>query len=558
MTFFHFNPLLSDCVYTGYTESTVHFTMDKSPATLEHHAKLVSKVSAEVRAFHDSRTPFRIYHGSTNSTRTIIRDPATSIDISALKNILFIDTTANIVSVEPNVPMDVLVKATLAHGLVPPVVPEFPGITAGGGFAGSAGESSSFKYGFLDATVERVEVVLGDGSIREGRQNGSEEERELICALAGTLGTIGVLTRLDIRLVEAKDFVELTYHPVYDFEEAKKKIESAILQQSENEFVDGIMYSSTKGVIVTGKMVNGTHGKKITRFSRRTDEWFFIHVEEKISRVSPNPQPKLLLNTENDATFVQKSSDYCPMVDYVPLTDYLFRYDRGAFWMGKYGCAHFLLPFTKLTRTLLDSLFHTRAMFHALHASRMQQHHIVQDLAVPFRHITSFLQYLDKDFGIYPLWLCPLKFQSMGLHIKHLPNDSDMLLNVGVWGPWGKKHISFQEANRALEAKVKDLQGSKWLYAQMTYSREEFWEIYDQKSYENSRKKYSANNLPDVFDKVKQTEKKRVPETFFELLEEKFFNFWLLGGLWGLWEAWIGRDYIYKLNKVETPFTIKA
>jgi hypothetical protein len=133
-----------------------------------------------------------------------------------------------------------------------------------------------------------------------------------------------------------------------------------------------------------------------------------------------------------------------------------------------------------------------------------------------------------------------------------------MLLNVGVWGPWGKKHISFQEANRALEAKVKDLQGSKWLYAQMTYSREEFWEIYDQKSYENSRKKYSANNLPDVFDKVKQTEKKRVPETFFELLEEKFFNFWLLGGLWGLWEAWIGRDYIYKLNKVETAFTIKA
>ena len=38
-----------------------------------------------------------------------------------------VDTKKNVALVEPNVPMDNLVDATLRHGLVPPVVMEFPG-----------------------------------------------------------------------------------------------------------------------------------------------------------------------------------------------------------------------------------------------------------------------------------------------------------------------------------------------------------------------------------------------------------------------------------------------
>ncbi|ENI08504.1 hypothetical protein COCC4DRAFT_37225, partial [Bipolaris maydis ATCC 48331] len=67
--------------------------------------------------------------------------------------------------IEPNVPMDVLVQETMKAGLLPPVVMEFPGITVGGGFVGTAGESSSFKYGFFDRTVLSAEVVLADGTL---------------------------------------------------------------------------------------------------------------------------------------------------------------------------------------------------------------------------------------------------------------------------------------------------------------------------------------------------------------------------------------------------------
>jgi hypothetical protein len=68
------------------------------------------------------------------------------VDTSAMSHVLKIDTDRMTALVEPYVPMDSLVEATLQHGLIPPVVMEFPGITVGGGFAGTSGESSSFRY----------------------------------------------------------------------------------------------------------------------------------------------------------------------------------------------------------------------------------------------------------------------------------------------------------------------------------------------------------------------------------------------------------------------------
>lgn len=59
------------------------------------------------------------------------------MDTSGLDHILKVDREKHTVLVQPNVPMDMLVEETLKFGLLPPVVMEFPGITVGGGFAGS-------------------------------------------------------------------------------------------------------------------------------------------------------------------------------------------------------------------------------------------------------------------------------------------------------------------------------------------------------------------------------------------------------------------------------------
>ena len=100
---------------------------------METHKLVVSSLAAKVAQFSASKTPFRIYHGSTLSTRQSSRQRNQIIDVGSLNNVLQFDKARKTVLVEPNVPMDKLVERTLAQGLLPKVVMELPNITVGGG-----------------------------------------------------------------------------------------------------------------------------------------------------------------------------------------------------------------------------------------------------------------------------------------------------------------------------------------------------------------------------------------------------------------------------------------
>ena len=176
---------------------------------MEVHAKSVLAIANQVARFHVQKTPFRIYYGSTNSTRSTTLSDATSINISALNNVLSVDSQARTCLVESNVPMDALVAATLPFRLISPDVLEFPGITVGGAFAGTGGESSSFRYAFFDQCVKWVEIILATGVIVIASPT---ENADQFWGSAGTFGTLGVATLFEIDLIPAKDFVEVTYH----------------------------------------------------------------------------------------------------------------------------------------------------------------------------------------------------------------------------------------------------------------------------------------------------------------------------------------------------------
>lgn len=178
---------------------------------MERHNIAVDAISARVRQFYVQKEKFRIYHGSTNSTRQPAVKSNKILDTSDLSHILKVDVKARTVLVEPNMPMDQLVEETLKHGLIPPVVMEFPGITVGGGYAGTAGESSSFKYGFFDCTINYVEMVLANGDVVTCSDS---EKPDLFYGAAGAVGSIGVVTLVEIQLIVAKKYVETTYHPI--------------------------------------------------------------------------------------------------------------------------------------------------------------------------------------------------------------------------------------------------------------------------------------------------------------------------------------------------------
>ncbi|RDW64037.1 hypothetical protein BP5796_10539 [Coleophoma crateriformis] len=494
---------------------------------MEKHASAVAAIASSVKEFYNRKEAFRIYHGSTNSTRASQYQRKQMVDTSGLSHVLKVDTNAKTAIVEPNVPMDRLVEATLQHGLIPPVVMEFPGITVGGGFAGTAGESSSFRYGFFDRTINWIEIVLANGEVVRAS---STERPDLFFGAASSFGTLGVTTLLEIQLVDAATFVELTYIPVRGMSEAQSRIEAATEDPSV-EYLDGIMFAHDFGVICLGHRTNHVKkGAAVQRFTRPTDPWFYLHAKNLFRR------------------------NAFPITEAIPIVDYLFRYDRGGFWVASYAFKYFLTPFNCVTRWLLDGFMHTRVMYHALHKSGLSSQYIIQDVAIPYSRAGEFIQHLDVRFKQYPIWLCPLKqsgkliASTHSLQVEKTKHRMpEMMLNFGVWGPGPTNRKEFVAWNRQFERTVHNLGGQKWLYAHAYYTEEEFNNIYNRERYDALRKKYHAQYLPTVYDKVKvdiAKEQEAIDESWMLWLLTLFWSIWPLAGLYGVLHTMIKRDYL--------------
>ena len=511
---------------------------------MDDHEKDVSAIARRVRHFYDLKESFWIYHGSTNSTRPVSFERSRIVDTSKLNRIISLNREKATIIVEPNVSMDELVAETLLYGFVPPVVPEFPGITVGGAFAGTAGESSSYKHGFFDRTVNWVEIILANGEcLIASPQN---HYSDLYRAAAGSFGSLGVLTSMEIQLMRAEPYIHVTYHPASSLSEAIQLIKRLIVDPKV-EFLDGIIYAVDKIIIISGCSVKiDPHQRtRIQKFTRAFDPWFFLHAKEMTAKGE----------VASEIT---------------PVPDYLFRYDRGAFWTGIYAFQYFMMPFNRFTRWVLDFLLHTRVMYRALHASGYSRRYIIQDVAIPLNRSEEFFMFLDKLYGIYPLWICPLK---QGIEKSFNPiigpnvNESDastiasekdiqkdkddveedISLNFGIWGPGSLDWLKFVDQNRRLENKVRELGGLKWLYAHTFYTEDEFWQIYDQKWYDAVRKKYHATSLPSVYEKVRVSFSKKSLECMSENpLVKALWNVWPISALYGVHKALTDSTYLFK------------
>jgi delta24-sterol reductase len=189
-------------------------------------------------------------------------------------------------------------------------------------------------------------------------------------------------------------------------------------------------------------------------------------------------------------------------------------------------------------------------MYTALHASGQSKKYIVQDLALPYSTAQQFVEYTDKEFGIYPLWLCPLKqspLPNMHPHFNEVEADGKTLkpmLNIGLWGFGPQNHDEFVRKNRDLERKLLELGGMKWLYAHTYYTEDEFWRSFDKNWYDRLRTKYDATSLPSVYEKVKVDVEagKKAEET--KGLLGRTYTTWPFSWFYVIYKAIQSRTYI--------------
>ncbi len=447
--------------------------------TSKKHARKVVRLSREMQDNYAHSRKVRIYHGTSNSTRVLSFKKNGVVDISDLDQVIKVNKNGRYAIVEPNVPMDKLVNETLKHGLIPPVVMEFPGITVGGGIQGGAGESSSFKWGLFDNCCLEYEVILGNGKVVKASP---KVKADLFYGLASSYGSVGIISAAKLKLIPAKKYVRLKYIKVNSFEEVVEVIKKETKRGS--DFVDGILFSKNLGVVMEGTLTDYVD-LPITTFSKTTDEWFYLHAKKN----------------------AEKKSGW---EEIIPIRDYFFRYDQGTFWVSRYAFLRLKFPFNRFTRMLFNVAFKTRAMFRFLQALKTSQQTITQDISLSADKIFTFLDYLDKNINIYPLWFCPLR-PIKDAFLSPIFMSTDLIINVGVWGKLIKDFKKILNLNRKIEKKTLELGGRKILYAQCYYPESEFWSIYDRQKYDKLREKYdSTKTFPDIYDKVIVKEKYKV------------------------------------------------
>ena len=431
---------------------------------------------------------------------------------------------------EPNVRLDALFDATFPLGLMPPTVLEFPGITVGGAFSGASGESMSWDEGLFDACVLETEIILGNGEVVKAVKGG--ENADLFDAARCSLGTLGVVTLLKVRLREAKDSVLVRY----ERREGVGVMVGRVAELCEGEerafdYIDGLMYSRSNGVIITARHIDSKSEEArkypMKRFDRALDKWFFRHAHAV-------------------------ESGHCEVV---PLRSYLFRYDRGAFWGGETMLAYFGVPSNRFTRALFDRFCTSGAIYKAQTATNSAEFAIIQDLLLPVETSKEWVDFVNDELGIWPLWCAPVRKLTNDNEIwghpfwKTKPGEAAagqlgklgrLFFNWGVWGPCDGEPEAFNRINRRLEERLKELRGMKVIYAAAFYTEEEFWDLYDREQYDKARKKWHAETLPTVWDKInrnpsrKEVEMEKIerkPPTLFERLLEV----WPLGGLYQLY-----------------------
>jgi len=440
------------------------------------HTKKVQYIQGQIKAYNKAGMvkKLRFYHGGSHSTRIETESEYFFIDISDLSKVIKVDTKKRVAYVEPNVPMDQLVKETLKYGLIPAVVMEFPGITVGGGVNGGALESSSYRYGQFNDTCIEYEIILADGSIVTAN---SRLNKDLFYGISGSYGSLGLISLAKVTLVPATQYVLLTIHKTGSSHSAVTKLEIEI-KNNKNDYVEGIIFSKNHSAIITGKRVEKRNLPTQT-FSKARDLWFYEYAKK----------------------ITQNNNKYQVLV---PTVDYLFRYNLGAFWMGEYAFPALHVPSWRITKFLLKPILNTRKLHDGFKAMGMAHDYFVQDFYTPFNKTTDLIEYSEKKLGIYPIWLCPIQFVRTSQKLSPHYIKADMLIDVGIWGQTEKYMKNPVGINREFEIYLKKIDARKMLYAHAYYTQEEFWKIFDKKWYEGLRRKYSAEKMfPTIWEKVR-------------------------------------------------------
>ena len=448
----------------------------------EAHGRAVERLRSSYAAI-PSGSPVRLAKRTSNLFRPRAATSAPGLDVSGLDGVVAIDVEARTADVQGMCTYEHLVDATLPHGLIPYVVPQLRTITLGGAVTGLGIESTSFRSGLPHESVLEMDVFTGAGEVVTTRPGD-----DLFDTFPNSYGSLGYATRLRIRLEAVPAYVALRHV----------------------RFDDAGLLAKTVAEIVETSTYDGTHVDGLDGVSFEPGEHY------------------LTLATWVSTTGGRETSDYTGMdvyyrsirereTDLLTMHDYLWRWDTDWFWCsGAFGVQH------PTVRRLWPRRWRRSDVYHRLigldrrfgiadrldrRAGRPLRERVIQDVEVPVERLPEFLAWFDETVGMRPVWLCPVVStgSAPGTRWPTYPLEPGRLyVNVGFWGT---VHVGPDAVdaplNRAIEAKVHELDGHKSLYSEAFYDQQTFDELYDGENLAAVKRRYDPDDrLTSLYDKA--------------------------------------------------------
>lgn len=417
------------------------------------------------------------------------------LDLSAFNGILQINSQENFAIAEPKITFLEIVKATLSRGLVPPLIPEFKGITLGGAIQGTAIESSSHLYGQFNDICLEYEILLGNGDLITASPQANSD---LFYAITGSYGSLAIITLIKIKLIRASNYIKLTLKKFHSPQELIGQFQTLLPQKKKPDFIEGCAFSNEEALLITGCFNHQRTSKTFFSQKQFWNQWFLHQLKQ--------------------ASFNKEVFE----VD-MHLEDYLFRFDRGAFWMGQFlhswkwiyyryfskkklknlkNLFFKNLPPSALKapsrtfRFLFGSLFSSSNLYALLHQTPkeiFENLFFIQDFYIPLEKAEIAYSMFNEKTHIFPIWLCPVLGTTTPQFLSpHYTKTPKFFLNLGIYGiPSNEKAVPL--LTNECEHFALEMEGRKMLYSLTYLSEPLFSKAYNLDLYEPLRKKYFAD-----------------------------------------------------------------
>jgi FAD/FMN-containing dehydrogenase len=463
-------------------------------ATNSGHAQARERLVRQYAAIPPG-SPVRLTKRTSNLFRSRQASGSPGLDVSGLDQVISVDPVLRTAEVQAMTTYEHLVDATLAHGLMPLVVPQLKTITIGGAVTGLGIESSSFRNGLPHESVREMEILTGAGEIVVTAPVG--EHSDLFHAFPNSYGTLGYALRLVIDLEPVHPFVRLRHLRFSNLEaltDAVAQIMAVSAFDGEPvDFLDGTVFNADDAYLTMG-----TWADTVPYTSDYTGQQIYYKSIRERSH------------------------------DYLTVRDYLWRWDTDWFWCSRaFGAQNRLVrsvwPKQWLRSDVYAKLIRLEARYQV--AARLdrwrgkpQHERVVQDVEIPLARTAEFVHWFLDEVPIRPVWLCPLRLR--GGATDEVTGLSDLrtegpwplyplapdqtYVNVGFWSTVPMAPGAHDgDVNRRIETTVAQYAGHKSLYSDAYYAPGEFWALYGGRTYSDVKARYDpSSRLLDLYAKT--------------------------------------------------------